>query len=104
MFLLLMILCQALPVEAFAATGKVLSDAELAHAYALTGLGTGLLADSAAYHSGMKPVASWNASQLQHHLALAEDLCSRIFVFRLECTKNPSAAYVMKEAVDIALR
>ena len=46
----------------------------------------------------------WNASQLQHHLALAEDLCSRIFVFRLECTKNPSAAYVMKEAVDIALR
>ena len=53
-------LCQALPTEAFAAVGHVLTEEELARAYALTGLGR----DEAVYHNGMKPNASWNAAEI----------------------------------------
>ena len=68
--LLIVMLCQALPMQAFATVGKVLTEEELALAYALTGLGTGGLAANAngAYHSGMQPNASWNASQLRDWL------------------------------------
>ncbi|MBQ8963682.1 MAG: haloacid dehalogenase-like hydrolase, partial [Clostridia bacterium] len=62
--LLIVMLCQALPMSAFATVGKVLSAEELARAYALTGLGDG----NGAYHEGMKPNASWNAAQLLGYL------------------------------------
>ena len=68
--LLLAMLIQVLPFEALATVGKVLSKEEMARAYALTGLGTGgLKANSnGAYHDGMKPNLSWNASQLDDWL------------------------------------
>ena len=68
--LFVIMLCQALPMAALAAVGGVLSDEELARAYALTGLGTGGLAANGdvAYHAGMKPNARWNASQLRDWL------------------------------------
>ena len=78
--LLIAMLIQVLPLEALATVGKVLSKEELERAYALTGLGTGgLVANSnGAYHSGMKPNLSWNASQLDDWLEekLAKDLNS----------------------------
>ena len=78
--LLLAMLIQVLPFEALASVGEVLSKEELARAYALTGLGTGgLVANSnGAYHAGMKPNLSWNASQLDDWLEekLARDLNS----------------------------
>ena len=78
--LLLAMLIQALPFEALATVGKVLSKEEMARAYALTGLGTGgLKANSnGAYHDGMRPNASWNASQLDDWLEekLTKDLNS----------------------------
>ena len=78
--LLTAMLIQALPFEALATVGKVLSKEELARAYALTGLGTGgLKANSnGAYHAGMRPNLGWNASQLDDWLEekLAKDLNS----------------------------
>ena len=86
--LLLAMLIQVLPFEALATVGKVLSQEEMARAYALTGLGTGgLKANSnGAYHSGMKPNLNWNASQLYDwldeklvkDLNSAEDLLSQV--------------------------
>ena len=62
--LLIAMLCQVLPFEALATVGKVLTDEELARAYALTGLGE----NEGQYHNGMKPNASWNAAQLIDYL------------------------------------
>ena len=62
--LLVVLLSQALPFEALATVGKVLTDDELARAYALTGLGE----NEGQYHDGMRPNASWNAAQLIHYL------------------------------------
>ncbi|MBR3016317.1 MAG: hypothetical protein IKH57_04450 [Clostridia bacterium] len=66
--LLIVLLCEALPVEALAYGGKVLTQAEIARAKALTGLSFGKEANTTAYHSGMKPNAGWNASQLRDWL------------------------------------
>jgi len=68
--MLIVLLLQALPFEALATVGRVMSDDELARAYALTGLGAGALAANGegAYHGGMKPNVSWNASQLRDWL------------------------------------
>ena len=56
---------QAASLSAFAEVGRVLSDEELARAYALTGLGD----REAVYHNGMKPNAAWNATQLSDWLS-----------------------------------
>ncbi len=68
--LLMVMLVQALPIDALATVGRVLSEDELAAARALTGLGTGGLAANGdgSYHAGMKPNLSWNASQLRDWL------------------------------------
>ena len=68
--LLIVLLAQALPFEALATVGRIMSDDELARAYALTGLGTGGLSANGegTYHGGMKPNVSWNASQLRDWL------------------------------------
>ena len=58
--LLVVLLAQALPVSAMASVGRVLSDAELDRAYALTGLGKG----DGLYHNGMSPNESMNGMQL----------------------------------------
>ena len=54
----------------------MLSQEELSRAYALTGLGTGGLAANGdgTYHAGMKPNASWNASQLRDWLDVKLDV------------------------------
>ena len=101
--LLLAMLIQVLPFEALATVGKVLSKEELARAYALTGLGTGgLKANSnGAYHDGMKPNASWNASQLNDwldeklakDLNSAEDLLSQVSFTLEEMKQSNPAAY-----------
>lgn len=46
---------------------------------------------------------NWNAAMMQESLSTAEKLASRILGFRLECTKDPEAAYTMKSAIDTAL-
>ena len=73
--LMIVMLLQALPLEALASVGKALSLDELNRAYALTGLGTGgLIANGdGTYHDGMKPNASWNASQLRDWLDVKLD-------------------------------
>ena len=64
--LLIVMLCQALPVEALASVGRVLTQDELNRARALTGLSFDQdPANERAYHSGMKPNAGWTAKQLR---------------------------------------
>ena len=64
--LLIVLLCQALPMEALAGAGWELSKDEIARARALTGLSFGQeQANANAYHSGMKTNAGWNAAQLR---------------------------------------
>ena len=58
--LLILLLIQALPVEALAATGRVLTDEALDRAYALTGLAKG----DGQYHDGMTPNDSMSGMQL----------------------------------------
>ena len=58
--LLILLLIQALPVEALAATGRVLTDEALDRAYALTGLAKG----DGQYHDGMTPNGSMSGMQL----------------------------------------
>ena len=69
-------LLQVLPFEALASVGKALSQEELDRAYAITGLGTGGLVANGdgTYHDGMKPNASWNASQLRDWLDVKLDV------------------------------
>ena len=70
MLVLLVMLAQVLPLDALATVGKVLSADELAKAYAITGLGTGGLVANGdgAFHAGMTPNLSWNASQMRDWL------------------------------------
>ena len=70
MLVLFVMLAQVLPLDALATVGKVLSADELAKAYAITGLGTGGLVANGdgAFHAGMTPNLSWNASQLRDWL------------------------------------
>ena len=58
--LLILLLIQALPVEALAATGRVLTDEAFDRAYALTGLAKG----DGQYHDGMTPNDSMSGMQL----------------------------------------
>ena len=77
--LLIVMLCQALPLEALAAVGNVLSQNEIERARALTGLSFGREQNGErAYHSGMKPNKGWNAVQLRGWLdeKLDQDLDS----------------------------
>ena len=60
MFLLLALFLQAAPFYALAEVGEILSSEALAQAYALTGFSKG----DGAYHNGMKPNASWSATEL----------------------------------------
>ena len=67
--LLIVMLCQALPIEALASVGRVLTQDELNRARALTGLSFDQdPANERAYHSGMKPNAGWTATQLKDWL------------------------------------
>ncbi len=87
--LMTVLLIQAMPLGAFAAMGHVLTDEELAAAYALTGFGdTGSTQSNAGYHKGMKPNVTWNAmqvsdwldEQLSTYLFSVEDILSRASV------------------------
>jgi len=62
--LMLLLLIQAVPLDALAAAGHVLTDEELAAAVALTGVGVDRTQSNAAFHKGMKPNAAWNAMQV----------------------------------------
>ena len=62
--LLVILLTQALPLDALASVGKVLTKEELDRAYALTGLG----ADDGQYHNGMKANAGMSGMQLARWL------------------------------------
>ena len=66
--LMLLLLMQALPLEALAASGHVLTDEELAAAYALTGFGETATARNSALHKGMTPNETWNAMQVSDWL------------------------------------
>ena len=70
-FLMVAFIAQALPWSALAAVGHILTAEELAAAYALTGYTDGEegpRANGFSYHRGMKPNATWNASQLSDYL------------------------------------
>ena len=79
--LLIVMLCQVLPFDAMATVGKVLTDDELARAYALTGLGQ----HDGLYHNGMMPNASmsgmqlarWLESQLDNQVHTIDDVLAR---------------------------
>ena len=66
--LMVLLLVQALPLGALAGAGHVLTEEELAAAYALTGFGDSNVQRNAAYHKGMKPNATWNAMQVSDWL------------------------------------
>ena len=66
--LTVLMLVQALPLGALAGAGHVLTEEELAAAYALTGFGDSNVQRNAAYHKGMKPNATWNAMQVSDWL------------------------------------
>ena len=46
---------------------------------------------------------NWTAAQMQQSITAAERICPLTHGFRLECTKDPSAAIAMKAAIDQAL-
>jgi len=79
--LLIVMLCQVLPFDALATVGKVLTDDELARAYALTGL----VQHDGLYHNGMMPNASmsgmqlarWLESQLDNQVHTIDDVLAR---------------------------
>ena len=101
--LLIVLLCQALPINALAAIGKVLTGEELAAAYILTGLSsvTGGVQRNAVYHKGMKPNATWNAMQVSDwldevmgdDLLNVEDILSRASVAMARLKESNSGAY-----------
>ena len=101
--LLIVLLCQALPINALAAIGKVLTGEELAAAYILTGLSsvTGGVQRNAVYHKGMKPNATWNAMQVSdwldevmgNDLHSVEDILSRASVAMARLKESNSDAY-----------
>ena len=78
--LMVLLLVQAMPLGAFAAAGHVLTDEELAAAYALTGFGDSSVQSNATYHKGMKPNVTWNAMQVSEWL----DEQLKTYVFSVE--------------------
>ena len=101
--LLIVLLCQALPINALAAIGKVLTGEELAAAYILTGLSsvTGGVQRNAVYHKGMKPNATWNAMQvsdwldelLDTYVYSVEDILARASIKLAELREKDPKAY-----------
>ena len=100
---LIVLLSQALPINALATIGKVLTSEELAAAYTLTGLksdGT-TIQSNAAYHKGMQPSAAWNAMQISEwlddvlkiELFNVEDILSRASVALEKLKKKDPEAY-----------
>ena len=94
--LMTLILAQTLPLHALAAAGHVLTDDELAAAYALTGFGAdGNSSNAASVHRGMTPNDNWNAMQVSDWLddKLDEDM------FNLEdvLTKVSNTIILLKE-------
>ena len=79
--LLIILLTQALSIDAFASIGRVLTDEELDRAYALTGLGQG----DGLYHNGMMPndsmsgmqLSRWLEDRLDHQLHNIDDVFAR---------------------------
>lgn len=43
---------------------------------------------------------SWDAGLLQKNLDFAENIIQKVPVYRLDCTKEPEAAYIIKNAID----
>ncbi len=100
--LLIVMLCQALPIEALASVGRVLTQDELNRARALTGLSFGQdPANERAYHSGMKPNAGWTAKQLRgwldekldKDLGSTCDVLSQAFYTLADMQKSDPAKY-----------
>ena len=85
---MVLVLVQAMPLGAFAAAGHVLTDEELAAAYALTGFGDSSVQSNAAYHKDKTPNDTWNAmqvsdwleEQLNTYVFSVEDILSRASV------------------------
>ena len=99
--LMVLLLTQAMPLEAFAAAGHVLTDDELAAAYALTGFGDSGSQSNAAYHKGMKPNDTWNAMQvsdwlenmLDTYMFSVEDILSRASIKLAKLREKDSEGY-----------
>ena len=99
--LAMVLLLQALPLNALAAAGHVLSDEELAAAYALTGFGENAIQRNAVFHKGMTPNESWNAMQvsdwldemLNTYMFSVEDILSRASVKLAQLKERDSAGY-----------
>lgn len=43
---------------------------------------------------------SWNAELIQDNLHFSEEMVKKTAIFRLDCTKEPEAAYVIKNKID----
>ena len=102
--LLIALLCQALPVEALAVVGRVLTQEEIDRARALTGLSFGQdQGNGRSYHSGMKPNVGWNAKQLRdwlderlvQDLDSASDVLSQVFYTLSDIQQSDPAKYRM---------
>ena len=99
--LTLVVLIQALPVNALAAAGHVLTAEELAAAYALTGFGDSGVQRNAVFHKGMTPNESWNAmqvsdwldEQLNTYMYSVEEILSRASVKLAQLKKNDREGY-----------
>ncbi|MBQ3305241.1 MAG: hypothetical protein IJH03_11975, partial [Clostridia bacterium] len=99
--LILVLLLQALPVSALAASGDLLTEQELAAAIALTGIGADGAQSNAAYHKGMTPNETWNAvqvndwldEQLNTYIYSVEEILSRASVELAELKQSDSAGY-----------
>ena len=99
--LILVLLLQALPVGALAASGDLLTEQELAAAIALTGIGADGAQSNAAYHKGMTPNETWNAvqvndwldEQLNTYMYSVEEILSRASVKLAELKQSDSAGY-----------
>ena len=66
--LMMLVLMQALPLNALATIGNVLTEDELNAAYALTGFGESRTQSNTTYHRGMQPNVRWNAMQFSDWL------------------------------------
>ena len=97
-----LILAQTLPLHALAAAGHVLTDDELAAAYALTGFGAdGDSSNAASVHRGMTPNDAWNAMQvsdwldemLDTYLFSVEDILSRASIKLVKLREEDSQGY-----------
>ena len=99
--LTLILLCHALPMNALASVGRVLTENELAAAYALTGFGDGGARSNSAFHKGMKPNETWNAMQvsdwleeiLDTYMFSVEDVLTRASIKLVDLREKDPKAY-----------